>query len=70
MLLATGEAAKVDNQAHIEELSSMVQQAMTESSSETSKHLDEINKQKEIALSQQLHESVQGLLKMNQKTSG
>ena len=35
MLLATGEAAKVDNQAHIEELSSMVQQAMTESSSET-----------------------------------
>lgn len=29
---------------------------------------DEQAKQKEIALSQQLHESVQGLLKLNQKT--
>jgi hypothetical protein len=30
--------------------------------------ISESDKQKEIALSQQLHESVQGLLKMNDKT--
>ena len=30
--------------------------------------MDDQTKQKEIALSQQLHESVQGLLKMNQNT--
>ena len=33
-----------------------------------SKHVDEITQQKELALSQQLHESVQGLLKLEQKT--
>jgi hypothetical protein len=33
-----------------------------------SRAIDEVSKQKEIALSQQLHESVQGLLKMNQNT--
>jgi len=33
-----------------------------------SRAIDEASKQKEIALSQQLHESVQGLLKMNQHT--
>lgn len=35
MLLSATQAAKVDNQAHVQELSSLIQQAMTESNSET-----------------------------------
>jgi hypothetical protein len=68
LYLASGEveAVKVDQQAHVEELSSLVQQALTETN--TGKAQDTLSAQKEIALSQQLHESVQGLLKMNTKS--
>jgi hypothetical protein len=60
-LLLGADAIKVDNQAHMQELSGLIQQAMTD----TDKARDQ---QKEIALSQQLHESVQGLLKLNKKS--